>query len=298
MVSLALNLRYRLGVLFYMAFLCAWVSPIERFHPAVCVSAAAEAEDGFTVEVSSVQELAGATLDDNSADILLQVEVIRDESTLPAYLGKRVLIYHTHTYEAYEQDPDQRYHEIEKWRTSDSDHNVVAVGKALSVSLTALGIEVVHDTTAFEPPTLDDAYGRSLDMLESRSAAGERYDLYIDLHRDAIASTSTINRTVNISGVETARFMVLVGKGTTGGYEIKPNWEKNLIYAQRISESLNEQCANMARDIKVKTGRFNQHIADCCILIECGMNCNTLEEVLAGIPYLAQAIAESLIEPN
>ena len=35
-------------------------------------------------------------------------------------------------------------------------------------------------------------------------------------------------------------------------------------------------------------------IAPRCILIECGTNENTLEEVLCGIPYLAQAIAETL----
>ena len=35
---------------------------------------------------------------------------------------------------------------------------------------------------------------------------------YIDLHRDAISSTSTIRRTVNIGGEDAARFMVLVGK--------------------------------------------------------------------------------------
>lgn len=294
MVCLAQNRRYRLCMMLYIGLLCACAAPIHRPYAAVYTSALAE--DVFSVEVSPAQDDTTQPGDD-AVDTMLQVEVLRDEGTPPAYLGKKVLIYHTHTYEAYEQAEDHRYQEIEKWRTSDSEHNVIAVGKALSASLTALGIDVVHDTTAFEPPTLDDAYERSLDMLESRSAAGERYDLYIDLHRDAIASTSTIKRTVNITGIEAARFMVLVGKGTTGGYDIKPNWEKNLDLALRITDALNAQCTSLARDVKVKTGRFNQHIADCCILIECGMNCNTLEEVLAGIPYLAQAIAEALSAP-
>lgn len=273
------------------AIVCvACVMPMEEFHAAV--TATAIAEGFFTVEVAGVQ--AAEQTDESTLDTMLQVEVIHDESEA-AYAGKRVLIYHTHTYEAYEQTTAGQYHEIEKWRTSDSGYNVVAVGKALASSLTALGIDVEHDTTAFEPPTLDDAYERSLAMLEERKEAGERYDLYIDLHRDAIASTSTIKRTVNIGGVDTARFMVLVGKGTTGGYIEKPDWEKNLQIAQRITENLNAQCDSLARDVKVKTGRFNQHIADCCILIECGMNSNTLDEVVAGIPYLAQAIAEALV---
>lgn len=231
-----------------------------------------------------------------AADTMLRVEVIRETAEPPSWAGKRVLIYHTHTWEAYEQVADDPYAETEKWRTKDNAHNVVAVGDALTASLTALGLTVVHDTTAFEPPNLDDAYDRSLAMLEERAAAGERYDLYIDLHRDALSSASTIRRTVTIGGEEAARFMVLVGKGTTGGYAEKPDWEANQLFAQRITSSLNGQCDGLARDVKVKTGRFNQHVADCCVLIECGVNTNTLEQVLNGVPYLAQAIADALAE--
>ena len=129
-------------------------------------------------------------------------------------------------------------------------------------------------------------------MLEERLSRGETYDLYIDLHRDAIASASTIRRTVTLGGEETARFMVLVGKGE--GYAQKPDWQSNYALAERITRSLNAQADGLSRDIKVKTGRFNQHIAPRCVLIECGNNYNTLEQVLNGIPYLAQAIADAL----
>ena len=133
-------------------------------------------------------------------------------------------------------------------------------------------------------------------MLETRLAAGESYDLYIDVHRDALSAQSTIRRTVTIGGEESARFMVLVGKGTTGGYTEKPDWEANLAIAERITQALNQQVYGLARDVKIKTGRFNQHIATRCVLIECGVNTNTLEQVLCGLPYLAQAIAEALAE--
>ena len=226
-------------------------------------------------------------------DKTLRVEVIRDETPVDA-VGLRVLIYHTHTWEAYTQVDGARYVETEKWRTSDNSANVVAVGEALAASLRALGCAVTHDTTAFEPPRLDTAYQRSLDMLERRGAEGESYDLYIDLHRDAISSQSTIKRTVSIGGVDVARFMVLVGKGTGGGYAEKPDWEANYAIAEVITESLNSQCDNLAREIKVKTGRFNQHIAPRCVLIECGNNENTLQQVLDGVPYLAEAVMAAL----
>lgn len=252
------------------------------------------AEDAFNVVVESVDKPEQTPANQVDSGFIFQMEVIRETTAAPQYAGKRILIYHTHTYEAYEQTDDDQYKQTDKWRTTDSSHNVIAVGKALAATLRTLGLEVVHDTTAFEPPTLDDAYERSLTMLEERQAKGERYDMYIDLHRDAIASTSTIKRTVNIGGEEIARFMVLIGKGTTGGYTEKPDWEANLAVAQQITDSLNSQCSGLARDVKIKTGRFNQHIADCCVLIECGMNINTLDEVLAGVPYLADAIASAL----
>ena len=52
---------------------------------------------------------------------------------------KRVLIYHTHTYEAYEQTQDDPYEETEKWRTADSAHNVVRVGEELAALLRGPG---------------------------------------------------------------------------------------------------------------------------------------------------------------
>lgn len=265
------------------------IKVIYRYFPV----STAFAEPVFSVELAPVVQKSDNT-EEAAADSVLTVEVIRETEMTPSYIGKKVLIYHTHTYEAYEQDPENPYKQVEKWRTNDASNNVIAVGNALTASLQAMGFTVVHDTTAFEPPTLDDAYNRSLAMLEERIMAGESYDLYIDLHRDAIASNSTIRRTVNIGGVDVARFMVLIGQGTSGGYTEKPNWEANLIIAEHITEALNQQCENLARDVKIKTGRFNQHIADCCVLIECGMNTNMLEEVLAGIPYLANAIADAL----
>ena len=209
---------------------------------------------------------------------------------------KRVLIYHSHTYEAYEQT-DERYRETEKWRTADNAHNVVRVGEELAALLRSHGLEVVHDSTAFEPPTLSTAYTRSLQMLENRQAAGETYDLYIDLHRDAYAASSTGKNTVNVGGVETARLMLLVGKGegqTGQGFDVKPDWPTNLAIAQRVTDALNDQAEGLCRDVCVKSGRFNQHIASGCVLVEAGNNHNTLEEVLSAMPWLADAIVQVL----
>ena len=117
----------------------------------------------------------------------LVIEVItREEQTAPAakmQTSPRVLLYHTHTWEAYEMTEDATYTPTETWRTKDERYNMVRIGQELKNSLEELGFEVVHDQTAFEPPTLSSAYTRSLQMLEARFAAGETYDYILDIHQ-------------------------------------------------------------------------------------------------------------------
>lgn len=204
----------------------------------------------------------------------------------------RVLIYHTHTYEAFTSTPAHAYTSNEKWRTSNHQCNVVALGAYLTELLTQAGVSVTHDTTDFEPPVLSSAYERSLHMLEERTASGEAYDLYIDLHRDAYSENNGPN-TVQAAGEDVARLMFLIGKGTgqTGaGYDVKPDYESNHAIATLLTNRLNMQVENICRPVKTKTGRYNQHIAPCCVLIEVGNNQNTLEEALRAMPYLCNAI--------
>lgn len=219
------------------------------------------------------------------------VEIIQSP---PSNTKGKILIYHTHTYEAYLQNDKDLYQETEKWRTRDACYNVVRIGDELSAILKAKGYDVVHDTTAFEPPDLSDSYTRSLKMLERRQQAGETYNLYIDLHRDAYSQSMASKNTVFNGTSKLARIMVLIGKGSGQTYAQKPEWEKNYAIAKAITADLNEQINGLARDISIKSGRFNQHIAPACILVEVGNNQNTLEEALACVPYLADAIHHAL----
>ena len=70
---------------------------------------------------------------------------------------RKVYIYHTHTYEAYEPDEENRYQQTEAWRTADERYNIVRVGEELAGHLRAAGVEVKHDTAAYEPPRLSTA---------------------------------------------------------------------------------------------------------------------------------------------
>ncbi len=206
----------------------------------------------------------------------------------------RVLIYHTHTWEAYEMTETDTYTPTETWRTKDDAHNMVRVGEELAGELRERGFFVVHDTTAFEPPNLSDAYTRSLEMLEERLDAGEQYDYLFDVHRDAYSGLYNGSNCAQQGGLQMAYVMMLVGKGTgaTGsGFDERPDWPQNLELAQQITDEMNRLVTGLSRDDKVKTGRFNQHVSTGALLIEVGNNKNTLEEALAACPVIAQAIA-------
>ena len=231
----------------------------------------------------------------------LTIEILREETPAMAASAvpedaPTVLIYHTHTWEAYEMTTDTQYTPTETWRTKDDRYNMVRIGQELVKELTALGFAVTHDTTAFEPPNLSAAYSRSLAMLESRSDAGETYDYYLDVHRDAFSGLRNGANTASKDGVQMAYVMMLVGKGTgeTGsGFDERPDWPQNLALAQAITDAINRDVPGTAREVKIKSGRFNQHVSACALLLEVGNNRNTLEEALAVCPVVARGIAEA-----
>lgn len=219
-----------------------------------------EETDGFTLEVISVRE--------TKKDF-------------------RVFIYHTHTYESYDPSDGNTYKSTEKWRTADADYNMIRVGAELKKQLESAGIHVTHDVTAYEPPKLSTAYGRSLEGLQK--AAAEGYDLYIDLHRDAYSAGNGPN-TVEKNGEKAARVLFLIGQGASFDGTEKPDWEKNHQAAKWISDEMNAELSGISRGVSLKSGRYNQHAAVPCILIEMGNNHNTLTEVLRTVPILSRGI--------
>lgn len=207
--------------------------------------------------------------------------------------GMSVLIYHTHTHEAYEQVAEDRYVAIEAWRTVDQDYSVVRVGNELAQLLRARGFSVVHDTTDHEQNELGTAYTRSLATLE---AYEETFDLYIDLHRDAYIDGMQTGSVCDKNG-SLAQLMVLIGNGN--GFDVKPFYRENLAFAQQLTRRINEKMPGLCKDVLVKDGRYNQNIGVFSILIEVGHNRNTLSEALRSLPYLADGIHSVLIgEPD
>lgn len=204
--------------------------------------------------------------------------------------GPQILIYHTHTLEAYRQIDGREYVEAGKWRTEDHDSSVVAVGEMLKKELEAYGYTVLHDTTNHEPPSLKTAYSRSLDTMEKYAKEYPTLRLYIDVHRDAYNDVEAgMKDFVTVDGEECARMMFVVGTGEK--YTVKPNYESNYKLALAVTNELEAIHKGFTRPIRVKTGRYNQQVSDMCLLIEVGHNANSLAQAINAAKYAALAIS-------
>ena len=238
-------------------------------------------------EVSATEEAKAVSAFASAASVGLQIDVIQDTpSPAPISNGKTILIYHTHTHEAYAQDSEDPYKAVEAWRTIDPQHSVVRVGDALAETLTDLGYRVIHDATDNEQDDLSTSYVRALELLESYD---ETFDLVIDLHRDAYSDGLPIGVEAS-DGSVCAQLMLLVGRGDNYPESQRADYEGNLAFAQQITSAINAGFPGLCRNVTVKQGRHNQHIGAHAILVEVGHNLNSLQQALNSVPYLADAI--------
>lgn len=215
----------------------------------------------------------------------IEVEVIRPSR------AKTVLIYHTHTHEAYQKPVDAQYVETSAWRTKDNGHNIVRVGEELSFLLEKAGFTVIHDTTDHELTDLSTAYTRSLETLLKYEG---KVDYFIDLHRDAYSENGSGNPfSLKTENTDAARLMFLVGNGK--GFSDKMYYRENYELATLLTGTLNEMLPGLCRPVLVKDGRYNQHLQPGAFLVEVGHNRNSIDQALSAMPYLAEAFKEVLL---
>lgn len=204
----------------------------------------------------------------------LNVDVLRSD---------KVFIYHTHTSESYS---DVAIYS-DYYRTTDKTNNVVAVGKRLARELANYGIQAVQDTTVHDYLSFGKAYEASLKTIQKRMKE-EKYDILIDVHRDALAANETFRPTAEINGETVAKLMFVVGTNTAG--LTHDEWMKNLKFAIAFQERANRMYPGLFRDIHLSTSRYNQHMSDKAVILEVGATGNTVEEAQASMKYFASVL--------
>lgn len=154
----------------------------------------------------------------------------------------------------------------------------------------------MHNMTNHEPPKLGTAYTRSLETMKKYERDNASISVFIDVHRDAYGDIAKGSQDyVMINGQPCARIMFVVGTGEA--HSQKPNFESNYKLALAVTNQLESIKKGFTRPIRVKTGRYNQHVSDMCLLIEVGHNANSLEQALNATRYIALALSR-VLEPK
>lgn len=230
-------------------------------------------------------------------DIVFEIVDIKPAPEPLALTGQdpQVLIYHTHSREAFKQDPRNRYVAVEAYRSNDLDFTVVRVGETLSNHLRERGISVLHDATEHEQGDFSTAYVRSLKTIKNRINDYPTLEIFLDVHRNAYLPgvRDPDDEVVIINGQRVARIFAVIGtgEGFVGGFEERPDWRENYRFALRITQELNKIHPELAKNVHIMRGRYNQHISTRAVLLEIGSNLTTLKEAERATYYLATALS-------
>lgn len=203
-----------------------------------------------------------------------------------------VLIVHTHGTESYMQTDESHYSDPSFARSTDTQANVVAVGRALSETLNASGVKTIHCETMFDLKSYSASYDASeREVVEClKKYPSIRY--VFDVHRDyaEVPGGGMIKCATDINGEKCAQAMFVVGTDSQGADH--PYWRENLKVAAAFQKRLLGTYPSLMRPINLRGPSFNAEHAPGSVLIEIGMAGNTLDEAKRTASLLGNVIAK------
>ncbi|MCK8825143.1 stage II sporulation protein P [Fuchsiella alkaliacetigena] len=207
--------------------------------------------------------------------------------------GNLVGIYHSHTSESYEDGAS-----VFEYRSSPGERgDIVEVGRELLTTLESQhGIQTVQSQEVTDQ-IYRESYLRSREVAKELVSENPNLKMLFDIHRDAIATKDESLIRTTIEGEDVARIMLLVTR-TEPGFELShPDWEKNLDFANRLADKMEEMYPGLLRQVKViDDRRYNQDLHPNTLLLEIGDVNNTLPEAKRSVRLLADVIAALLVE--
>lgn len=205
----------------------------------------------------------------------------------------QVLIYHTHTSEAYMDEDVEYFYESFYSRTQNNDFNVVAVGEVIADTLNKNGINTLHDKTVHDS-TYNGSYDRSVQTVLSDMEENDEIKVVLDIHRDALGSDECkVKPVFTYNEKKAAQIMILSGCDIYDerGFE---NWQNNLCFALKIQSKAEEMYPEMTRPLSFDFFAYNEYVCDGSLLIEIGTDANSMDEVEYSAKLLANVLCEVL----
>jgi len=205
----------------------------------------------------------------------------------------RVLIYHSHTSEAYKVSAKDTYINS----SLDQTRNICAVGDVITEELEKkYGISVIHDKTVHDTGNYKIAYKKSRVTLDKYLKEFGDFDLIIDMHRDGVTSSNKNVTKTKINGEDVAKFMFVMTQGNP-----RYSKQKKIVGSMvGISKKLFPGLLDGKEMYLYNRGIdfYSQDRSDNAVLIEVGDNNNTIGQVKNTGLFLSRIIAEQLNGEN
>ncbi len=204
--------------------------------------------------------------------------------------GPQVLIFHTHSCEAYTPQGTDTYEASGEFRTLESSQSVIAVGDCLAAALEGMGFGVLHDRELYDYPAYNGAYDRSGAAVRQLLEANPSIRVVIDLHRDSLGGRRT--EYLLPDGRRSAQVMLLLTTGENGLYH--PSWRENLKLGLELQNRMELDYPGLARPLYLSPARYNQHLSPGALLLEVGTDANTLAEAKQAAALFADCLGQVL----
>ncbi|ARD49541.1 stage II sporulation protein P [Sporosarcina sp. P37] len=212
---------------------------------------------------------------------------VLEEDIRPKVEGN-VLIYATHSHEAYEPITKAADGKV---AVSHHTENILKVGGRLKENLLAHGlsaeqldIDIVKIMQQKKIP-YHKSYAAIRPYVEKR-VKEQPYDLIIDLHRDSLGPSKT---TITHANTRYAKVAFVIGRD-------HPYYERNLAKAKQLKNEMEKLVPGITREIIIKGGRgvdgkYNQDLDTSMILVELGGVGNTEAELNQSISIIGESVS-------
>ena len=213
----------------------------------------------------------------DARDLLSRDMTMKGDDSKP-----QILIYHTHSQEAY--------------KDSGPGQTVVGVGDCLTRLLEAKGYNVYHDKSVYDLKNgqLDrsKAYNYALDGITNILQQNPSIEVVLDIHRDGVGEN--LHLVTQVDGRDTAQIMFFNGLSQTPEGPIEylqnPYREDNLAFSLQMQLGAAAYYPGFTRKIYLKGLRYNEHLRPKSSLIEVGAQTNTYEEALNAMEPLSELL--------
>lgn len=199
--------------------------------------------------------------------------------------GKKIFIYHTHSWESYTP--------IKNQDSNKTTINITDVGELLGRTLEEKGISSVVDKTNISHELkkkgwqTNQSYQISRDIVQTVMASNDDFEYFIDLHRDSAKKDQT---TITLNNKTYAKIVFVIG-------EENKHFEQNLELAKGLNQFFNSNYPGVSKGILGKYGDgvdgvYNQDLSPNSLVIEVGGVDNNETEIRNTIDILADAIGQ------